>query len=156
MENSHSISWEAAEYEQRERTPDWFWALGIVTISGAITAVLLKDFLFAVVILLAGFSIALLAVRQPALHRFELNERGVKIGSRLYPYSTLKSFWVEDRHDHLAPKLLITSKKPFVPHISIPLGSANPRDVRNFLLHHIEEEEQRESLAHHILEWFGF
>jgi hypothetical protein len=156
MEHPPPITWEAAEYEYRERTPDWFWALGIIAVSGAITAILLQDFLFAIVILLAAFAISLLAVRTPTIHRFEINERGVKIGSRLYPYITLESFWIEDRHEHLPPKLLITSKKPLVPHISIPLAQTDPRAVRNFLLRHMQEEEQHESVAHHILEWFGF
>lgn len=155
MEHTPPITWEAEEYEHRDRTPDWFWALGIIAISGAVTAILLKDFLFAIVILLAGFALALLAVRKPVMHRFEINERGIKVGNRLYPYITLESFWVEDHHEHIHPKLLVTSKKPLVPHISIPLHNTEPRTIRTYLLRHMEEKEQRESVAHHILEWFG-
>jgi hypothetical protein len=85
-----------------------------------------------------------------------LSERGVRIGSKLYPYLTLKSFWVEDLHDFLAPKLLITSQKPMTPHIAIPLPETiDSQEVRRYLLPHLAEEEQHESFAHHLSEMLG-
>lgn len=154
--DNNTLTWEAAEYDFLERTPDWFWTLGIIIVAGSLTAIILKDFLFAIVILLAGFTIALFGMRQPPLHRFELSERGVRIGSKLYPYTSLRSFWVADHHDFLPPKLLVTSHKPFVPHLVIPLAEdSDPREIRQFLLPHLKEEEQHESLAHHIFSWLG-
>ncbi len=153
---NENIAWEAAEHEFRERTADWFWTLGIITVSGALTSLILGNFIFSVVILLSGFALFLFGTRKPSVHRFELSERGIRIGVKLYPYLTLRSFWVEDQHAHLKPKLLIKSKKPFVPHLVIPLGDFDPLRVREHLLQHLEEEEQREPLAHHLFEWLGF
>jgi len=150
-----TIQWEAAEHEHKERSTDWFWTVGIVVVAGAITAIILENFLFAIVILLAGFAITLFNARRPVVHEFELSQRGLRIGSKRYPYLTLESFWVEDEQRPDEPKLLVTSKKPFVPHLVIPLGNLDPQNVREFLLPLLKEEEQRESLAHHLFEWFG-
>ncbi len=155
MDNKN-ITWEAAEHEFRERTADWFWTLGIIIVSGALTSLILGNFLFSIVILLSGFALFLFGTRKPSVHQFELSERGIRIGPKLYPYLTLRSFWVEDQHEHLKPKLLIKSQKPFVPHLVIPLGDLDPRSVHAYLLPYLQEEEQREPLAHHLFEWLGF
>lgn len=149
------ISWQALEYEHRERSVDWFWALGIVALTGAVISFLLENFLFGVFILVGAFVLALYAVRKPHILYFELNDKGVVIGKRLFPYETLDSFWVEDRFEGREPKLFFTSKKAFVPHLIIPLSDMSPSQIREFLSSRVEEKEQFESLAHKFLEFFG-
>jgi hypothetical protein len=38
----------------------------------------------------------------------------------------------------------------------VPLGDAPAHEVREFLLEHMKEIEHHESLAHKLLEYFGF
>src|SRR3989344_2554918 len=76
-----TIQWEAAEHKHKERSVDWFWTVGIVVVAGAITAIILENFLFAIVILLAGFAITLFNARRPVVHEFELSQRGLRIRS---------------------------------------------------------------------------
>ncbi len=158
-----TISWQAYEYEHRERSADWYWALGILAIAAAVTAILFSDILFGVLILIAAFTMALFAARPPRLLTFEIGERGIKVGRHFFPYLSLHSFWVETGHEGHRPALILRSKKALSPHIVLPLSSRNPsvrfpdpHEVRDSVLSKLPEEEQRESLAEHLLEFFGF
>jgi len=151
----YSISWESLEYDFFEKSSDWFWALGIVSISIAITSIIFNNLLFAILILIGAFALAIYAVRKPDLVKYEVNQRGIMINETLYPYSSLDSFWVE--HNVERPKLLVSSKKILMPHIVIPLNpELDTDDLRDYLLDYVDEEEQREPLASRIMEYLGF
>src|SRR3989344_4172426 len=66
MPNQHVVlRWSAYEHEHVERGSDWYWALGIVAVSAALTSILFDDFLFAVLILLAAVVLVLLSRTPP-------------------------------------------------------------------------------------------
>ena len=146
------ISWSGYEYEFQHKSPDWFWALGILAIAGAITALILGNTLFAIVILLGAFAMALIAVKRPVLTEFVINERGIGIGKKLYPFDTLESYWVREE----SPALLIKSKKLLMHHLTIPLENAPLAAIDAALASKIKKEEHHEPVAHRILEAVGF
>ncbi len=148
------IRWTAPEYSHREKTADWFWAVGIISISLAGAAIIFNNVLLAIFILLGAFTLSLYAHREPSLVEYELNEKGIVSGNTLYTYSSLQSFWVETRHGQ--PKLFIQSKRPMVPFITILLGDINPNIVDEYLTRYIREEEYVEPLSHKLLEYLGF
>ena len=151
----YNIDWEEFEYEFFEKGPDWFWALGIISISIAVTAIILNNILFAILILIGSLTLGIYAVRKPELVHYEVNQRGIVIDDRLYPYGSLDSFWVE--HGVKKPKLLVVSKKILMPHIIIPLSPEVDTDLlRDYLLDHVDEEERREPISSRIMEYLGF
>ncbi|MCH7529591.1 hypothetical protein IIB50_00515 [Patescibacteria group bacterium] len=150
------IQWNAFEYEHKERTVDWFWALGIVALAGTIAAFMLSNILFGVLIVIGSFTLALFANRHPDLIQFKINERGVVIGDTLYPYKTLDSFWISDEYKNIDPKLIIKSKKVFMPYLIIPLADADCQAIHDYINKYLEEKEHNEPLSHKILELFGF
>jgi hypothetical protein len=79
---------------------------------------------------------------------------GVLVGKILYPYSNLDSFWVETRDIH--PRLIIKSKKVFMPFISILLEDADPDQVHDHLIKYLKPEEHIEPLFEKILIYLGF
>ncbi|MDP6387920.1 MAG: hypothetical protein QGG63_01435 [Candidatus Pacebacteria bacterium] len=150
------LQWSAFEHEHIHKNSDWFWALGIVAIAGAVMAIIFNNILFAIVILLGAFVLGIHASKRPNRVDFKIIQRGIVIGNVLHPYSSLESFWVEDVDENTAPKLLIKSKKLLAPHIIIPIEDVSPNDVRNYLLEYLVEEEDSESLVQKIMEFFGF
>ncbi len=148
------IRWQAPEYTHYEKSSDWYWALGIVALSGAVTALILKNILFALFIIIAAFTVALFASRKPQLVHFELQRRGIAIDETLYPFNTLESFWIhEDEHGH--HMLILKSERFFMPHIVIPL-TQNIEMIHDTLSERLTEEEMQEPVSHKILEFFGF
>jgi hypothetical protein len=151
----YEIEWQSHEYEFSKKTPDWFWALGIVSVAIAITSIILNNLLFAILVIVGTIALGAYAVRKPDLVKYRITQRGVMVEEILYPYNSLDSFWIE--HDVEKPKLLITSKKILMPHIVIPINKEVDTDeLRDYLLDYVDEEEQKEPLAARIMEYLGF
>lgn len=156
MPESHAepIRWSAYEHEHIERTSDWFWALGIIAVSAALTSLLFGNVLFALLILVAAVVLGLIAQKPPELHEFELSDRGIRVSGTLHAYEEILSFWVETETDN-EPLLLVDTTKFMAPNLIIPLSGIEPARVRSFLRERIEEIPMKEPLAHKILEFFG-
>ncbi|MDO8482837.1 MAG: hypothetical protein Q7S86_03395 [bacterium] len=152
--NKEPITWQAHEYVYREKSTDWYWAVGIITVSMAITAILFNNVLFAVFILLAFFILMMYSKRQPELLDIKIDERGIQEGNLRYHYSSIESFWVEDRFGET--KLIMKSKKKAMPYITIPIFDVDASEVRNHIKRHVREEEHAEPLAKQIMEYLGF
>ncbi|HWO07699.1 MAG TPA: hypothetical protein VNM40_03930 [Candidatus Paceibacterota bacterium] len=149
-----TLRWSAYEHEHIERGSDWYWALGIIAVCAAVTSILFGNFLFALLIVVAAFTIGIIAQQPPELHEFELSEKGIRIGKDFHSYDTMLSFWVDDEIDE--PLLLVDTTKFLSPNLIIPVGDMHPDTIRDFLRPHVEEVPMKEPIAHKILEFFGF
>lgn len=159
MQQRQQLEWSALEHEHIEKSSDWFWALGIIAIAGAIASIIFNNILFAIIIIIGAFVFSVNANKKPERVNFKINNRGVIINNTMHPFSSLESFWVEEgdnENEESKPKLLIKSKKLLMTHIVIPIESVRATDIRNFLLEYLNEEEDSESLAQKIMEFFGF
>jgi hypothetical protein len=151
------IAWTTHEHEHREKSKDWYWSLGILVITSSILSIIFGNYVFGLLILIIGVSLGVVAAKEPDLVDFELNQMGVKIGKKLFPYATLEAFWVENNEQHnLESQLLIKSRKTMMPLIVIPLADLDPSEIRDFLLYHLLEKEMSEPLSQLILEYLGF
>src|SRR3989304_9597467 len=103
------IRWNAPEYLERERSIDWFWGLGLGAVVIAIVSFYFHNYLFAILIIISAFSLAIFAVRKPHDVEYELSEDGLRIGNLLYPFNPLDSFWVERIAE--TAKIILASKK---------------------------------------------
>lgn len=151
---SAPLRWSAYEHEHIERGSDWFWALGIIATSAALTSILLGNILFALLIVVAAATIGLIANHPPQLHEFELTEKGIRTGVTMHPYENIISFWVDEEADE--PVLLIDTIAFTAPNLIIPLGDTPPAAVREFLREYAQEVPMKEPLAHKVMEFFGF
>ena len=149
---SDSITWTAEEHRHLERGSDWYWALGIIAVSSAATAVLFNNILFALLIIIAAGMLGALASRPPTLANFTLGERGLSVNDTLYPYEEMFAFWVSDDEN---PTLLIDTPRWMTPDLVIPLAGVNPGAVRAFLRPRVPEIELHESFVYTVMEFFG-
>lgn len=154
MKKPQPLHWQTSEYEEKERHPDWFWSVGILTVAIAATSIILNNVLFALIILLGGFSLTIYAIRKPKKIDVALNEKGVLLDKLFYPYYTLESFWIEEHETH--PRILIKSQKLLMPYLVINIEEVEPEKVRKYLVRHIHEVFHSESIFHRILERLGF
>ena len=148
------LRWSAYEHEHIERGSDWYWALGIVAVCAALTSILFSNILFAIVLIIAAFTIGLIARTPPKLIEFELSDRGIRVGGTLHRWDHIIAFWVEDEHDR-EPLLLVDTTKFMSPNLIIPIEDIDPAMVRAFLEQRAEERPMKEPVSHKILEFFG-
>lgn len=149
-------TWQALEYHHKEKTRDWFLGLAMITITIAVISVLLGDSLFAIVILLSGFALALVAQRPPRTITIQMGTRGILIDKSLFLYNELDAFWIEVEENPAHPKILFKSKRLLMPYVIAPLGDMDPNEIGDFLAHFLPEIEQKEPLLQRLLEDFGF
>ena len=157
MARTALFEWEGKEYERLDRTPDWYWALGIIVLACAAAAVLFADYLFAVVIIAAGAAIALHAAKEPPLHRFRLLDDGLAVGEEFYAFNRMTSFCVlEDIEGEFPPLLSIHTEYWFAPHLHVPLAEVDADAVYAHFLTHVDESVHHPTFADVVATWLGF
>lgn len=154
-QSSFKIEWDAHEYEHKQRTPDWFWAVGIIAISVAAASVIFGNIIFGILVLISAFALSLFANRPPNTLRIIVDEKGITRGKIRYPYSTLESYWIDTEHSH--KKIILRSEKMFMPLIIVPLGeNADAEQLHENLSRFLSEEFHSLPLIEKILEYLGF
>jgi hypothetical protein len=149
------IEWDAHEYEHKQRSQDWFWAVGIVSIAIAAAAVIFGNVIFGIFVLTAVFALALFINREPENVHVIVDERGITKDRIHYPYSTLRSFWIDLDHPH--NKILVSSEKIFMPLIIVPLGSdVNVEELHEALSRSLPEKYHSMPFVEQAIEYLGF
>lgn len=154
MNEIETINWSALEYEEKERGVDWFWALGIIIVAGSIASIIWSNYFFAILLILSGLLLGFFAIKKPEEVHYELNEQGLKIKTRIFPFEEIKAFWIQE-----TPKesLFIRSSRMFAPMLSIPIDKNISEKIKNiFLSKNITEEEMKEHFSEKIMENLGF
>lgn len=153
MDKEENLSWSAPEYEEREKSADWFWALGVIAVTGFLTAIIYGNYFFGILILLSGALLFFFAKKSPDWIDYELTERGLKIKSHLYPYENIKSFFVQGGDK---PILFIKTERFYMPILSIPIESNLINEIHNiFIFKNVFEEEMHEHPSERIIETLG-
>ena len=154
MEEKEKIEWSALEYEEKERSVDWFWALGIIVVAGSITSLIYGNYFFAILLILSGILLGFFAIKKPEMVSYELNKKGLKIKTRLFPYESMKSFFVQTTPK---PMLFVKSSRMFMPILSMPIEDNLAEDIRSLLLsNNVQEEKMKEGPSERIMERLGF
>ena len=152
--SNDKLEWSALEYEEKDRSRDWFWALGVIVIASSVTSIIYNNYFFAVLVVLGGALLGFFAIKKPDTVYYELNNKGFRIGNRFYPYENISAFWV---HTGIRPRLFIHSERFFMPIISAPIEPEHSSDIREiFLSKEIKEEEMKEHVSEKIIDSLGF
>lgn len=152
--NKEIIQWKAYEYNHREKSPDWFWAVGIIAFSAAAAAVIFNNTIFAIFIILSAFTLSMYAARKPSLINIEINNKGIIVDKYIYLYQNIEKFWVAERQS--GNVLIIKSVKKALPYTTISAEQVELEEIREYLSRRIKEEELTEPLVQTITEYLGF
>jgi hypothetical protein len=167
MDSDEKLTWSALEYEEKERSKDWFWALGIIVVTSSVAAIIFGNYFFAALLILSGLLLGFFTIKKPDMVTYELNVNGLRIRNRLYPYENIKSFWVQlevPRNPHMPPQprewkpmLFIHTERAFMPIIAIPIAAEMAEDIHSVMLsQNIAEIEMKEHPSEKIMEVLGF
>lgn len=154
-QSSFRIEWDAHEYEHKERSPDWFWAVGIIAVAVAIAAIIFDNIILGILVLISAFALSLFASRPPSTLHVTVDEKGITKGKIRYPFSALESFWIDTEHPH--KKIILRSEKMFMPLIVVPLGDeTDAEQLHEKLSLSLSEEFHSLPFIERILEYLGF
>ena len=149
-----SLEWKAYDRKEVAHTPDWYWAVGIISLSIAVTSVIFNNILFAILVVISTIVLFLRTLQKPREQSYTLTNKGLRINKELNAYTSLESFWVEEIEEN--PMLIIKPKSLISPLFVVPLSDINPSEVREYLLNFLPEVEHHEPLSKKIMEFLGF
>lgn len=155
MNGLENIRWETWEFEHKERSSDWFWAMGIISAALAIVAAAFGNFLFGLLIIIAAAAIMVINYHGPRHLSVELSSKGVRVGKELYHFSNLTAFALDE--DEEPVRLVLHVNRIVFPHVKVDIAEEiNPELVRKFLSLYLKEEEHHPTLSEALTHFFGF
>lgn len=147
------VSWTASEYIAHPHGPGWY--MGLIAGTAILTAVLYflsKSIFSAGVAPVLGVIVGIFASRPPRQVDYELDQKGIRIAGRLYPYSSFKSFSILDEGG--IPSISLTPLKRFMPPISAYFEPEQAPNITAALGDHLPFEQRRpdyvERLTHRL------
>ncbi len=156
MDNKNDIVWEAAEFNQVEKSFGWYLIFGILFIAMIIFGFASRDFFFVIFLLLAGILVIALGGRKPENIKFTLGEDGCKIGNSetIYRYSDMTGFAIVEKSSD--NNLLVLRQKSTVnPYLKVPIKKSMTEDVKLLLGSKLEQREYEETLLDVLIERVG-
>jgi len=148
------ISWNAPSHPYVEKRPDWYWAVGLITLAIAAVLFMFGDIITGIFVVVAAITLVIHASTPAHNVYHEVNDRGIMINDTLYPFLGLESFWIP--HDEFPGKIILKSRKTLMPFIVIYINEIDPEEIREVMLTYIAETEHHEPFLKLMLERFGF
>jgi hypothetical protein len=149
-----TISWEGPEYPHKEKSADFIWTIGIITLILVGVVMWFGNYLFAVFILISGASLIFFSLRSPEVITFSIETKGFVIGKDTYSWKALNGFHITRGEPYA--NLLIETNRKFLPIFTIPLPHEHIQEVRTTLLEVIPNIDIQESRAMLFMERLGF
>lgn len=155
------IIWEEYHYVHYEKSSDWKWSVGIVSVTISLISFMFANITFGVLILIGTATLLMHALQAPKILRFEINTTGIRIDQETWSFSTLKSFWIEDNKEyHIPSRILFQTDGMIATMLSLPLpietDQKDIHDIHEELVKILPEKRISESIFQKILEYLGF
>jgi hypothetical protein len=148
------LQWRGAHYVAKQKSVDWFWILGLIVVLCTCLAIYLQNYTFAAVIFVGGIAIGLFANDTDSEKKYTITKQGILTNDTLLEYSQIASFSVFAEGLASRRQLLLTLKKSFFVHVSIPLSEeVDHEELRLTLRKFILEKKRLPDLSDAVMHW---
>jgi len=149
QEDQVFLGWQIPEYNIYQRGFKWYVASAVVFLVLASLSVFTPNFafdapnyLFLIILVVAAAGLILLN-GAPQDIDFLITGEGLVIGDKFYDYDDLRNFAIVFKPREDVKSLYFEFKNYAKPRLMIPLGEANPVEVREILASFIDENFER-------------
>jgi hypothetical protein len=147
------VTWTASEFIARHKGGGWYLLLAVGTVLvAALVYLISRDLITVGAIVAAVVLFGVSASRKPRVLTYHMNESGLTIGTKFYPYSLFKSFSIAE--EGAFSSIVLTPLKRFMPFISIYYEPADEDRIVAIFAHYLPMENQPadavDSLMRHI------
>lgn len=148
------MQWSTPTEHITKKSNDWFASL--IVIAGALIFVSVLSGNYIVAFLVLSIAVALI-IAHSAPHKgqnVELRTGGIITGNTLTQWETLEAFAIQEYFN--IPRLLLLSKKHWIPIISIPISDeVDLEELRDIMGEILPEKDIHEPFLHLLAERFG-
>ncbi len=140
----------------KERSVDWFWAIGIITLLGAVAAFFFDNTIFAIFILLGGGLLFYSNLNKSDDTVVHITEKEITVNSLSYKTKNMKGFAIT-KSNREEDMLIVRTDRFFLPVLVLHIPETVSLDALDELLSaRIERQDLTEPPANMIAERFGF
>lgn len=140
------VEWTASEYVAHEKSIGWhLWLVAAAVIVAALVYLITRDTISTGVVLFAAVVFAVTAARKPRVLAYRVDQGGLTIGQKYYPYSQFKSFAVLQEGAFFTLSFL--PLKRFSPSVDIHVPPDNAEAIMNVLTNNLALEPRRQGLV---------
>lgn len=111
IENNNLLSWTTKEHVHLERSIDFYWVLGLITLTAAVLAFILRDGLFGALILIGGGMYGYISWVKPKDITVVITDKEIIIEDDIYNISKILAFRVTDLKGD--KELLLKINRPY-------------------------------------------
>ena len=149
------VEWDGQTHHHMERSTDWFWTLGLISVVTAGLSIWFNDVLFSIIIIIAAITIGVIASRIPRDLHVHIDENGIHIDRDQYQYKIIRSFWIRTEFIP-SPRLHIATNNIIHPNIALTIPTDElAEQVRSKLLQHSVKEEEHHTGGTMIADLLG-
>ncbi len=149
------IRWNALEFEHKEKTNDWYWTVGVISLGVSVWRFWVADYMFGVFVLLAGLCLILLGGHKPEYVDIVVDEDGILIGHNLYLWSNVSGYAMVVSGGKAT--LLLETNRKIVPVIDLKIPeTVSVETLESFVSMHTTAKDLLPSRSQAIMKFFGF
>lgn len=149
------LSWEAEEFAFHDK--DWKWTATLIVVALVLLTIFYfqKNWSAMLLVLASGVVLYKNAWQRPGIVKYAVGEEGFSIGSKIYPWSNIKGFWITLSGNHATLYLETTARWMSV--ITVHLHNIDADSLRQRLIKFLPEHSDRgEHLTDTMSRWFKF
>ncbi|TSC81960.1 MAG: Uncharacterized protein G01um101420_743 [Parcubacteria group bacterium Gr01-1014_20] len=156
MEN-FELTWQAPEFEYREKGIAWYWASIGVAVALLALAVWQRNFLLGVFIVLAEIMVMIWGNQEPRMIEFRLDGEGLTVAnSKSYAYADVENFAIDNDTNEEWAEVVLSFKKRLRAPLKVIFSQEDREEVRTILSRFLVEVEHERSLVDALEKFIRF
>ena len=149
------VEWTASEFVAHSKNMGWFTTLGAAAILlAAAIYFLTHDIVSAAIIVVVAILFGVSGSRKPRVLHFRVNDSGLAIGDKFYPYSEFKSFSVMD--EGAFSSIMFMPLKRFMPPISIYYEPSDEERIVQVISYFLPMENREHDMIDNLVRRIRF
>lgn len=151
MAKKTMVNWEAREYIERKKNTGWYVGFALVVVALIAIAILLRYWLFILVIVLAAVALLTYVMRPPRMLHYSLDDKGLTEGNNLYVYNDFKSFGILNEGNHYC--IVLTPKKRFGARVTVYFPETEGEQIVDIFGERLPMEEVHQDVIDRLVRW---
>lgn len=140
-DDPNAITWTASEFIAHSKTAGWYVILGIITVVLGGIGFYFADIVTAVVIVAVAVLFGYMASRKPRELPYRVDDQGVLVDKKMYPYESFKSFSIIQEEG--IESIWLMPLQRFSPGLSIYFSPQEGQKIVNLLGSFLPFEERK-------------
>lgn len=138
------LFWEVDDFIKHPKSKRWYIIASIICLSLVAWAILDKNYLFALILIITSALIVFNDAEAPQKIKVELKYDGLFLGSTFYKFESISKFYILYKPKEKLKKLYFEFKNPLKHRLTISIDDENPIIIRNYLLQFLNEDLEKE------------